>query len=376
MCRDDRGLLCGSRWCRVLLRVVYVGRSRCRRATRNDEHGQQRQRTYEHAGILSNGAVRMSKFFIIVDRAPVRARRVLLDLPFVLVLQGLPMASMQHEILVELFNNRPSLAAELLAESLEVPMPAYDEARIASIELTETQPAEYRADVVSVLYRNGKPVRVNIVEVQLRPDPDKPYVWPAYVAVSRERYRCNADLLVVAPDPAVATWCAQRIEMGTPGFVLEPPVLRKELIPQITDPSEAARRPELALLSAMAYGDSEQAPEIARAACSAFVELDDKRAGFYYDILYNSINEAARRALEAKMKGYEYTSPLMKKGIQMGRDEGMAHAVLTVLRARGIDVPEAMRQRVLAEKDHARLERWLERASVARTLADVLDEPS
>ncbi|MBK9261229.1 MAG: hypothetical protein IPM54_15665 [Polyangiaceae bacterium] len=302
------------------------------------------------------------------------------------------MASMRHEILVELFNNRPSLAAELLAESLHVPMPAYTEARIASIELTETQPAEYRADVVVVLYRDGKPVRVNIVEVQLRPDPDKPYVWPAYLAVSRERHRCHADLLVVAPDPAVATWCAQRIEIGTPGFVLEPPVLRRELIPQITDPSEAARRPELALLSAMAYGDSEQATEIAQAACSAFVELDDKRGGFYYDILYNSINEAARRALEVKMKGYEYTSPFMKKHIEMGRDEGLklgrdeglklgrdegfTQAVLTLLRLHGIDVPEATRQRMLAEKDQARLERWLERAAVAQTLAEVLDEPS
>jgi hypothetical protein len=199
------------------------------------------------------------------------------------------MVSMQHEVLVELFKNRPSLAAELLAES---------------------------------------------------------------------------------------PWCSQPIDIGVRGFVLQPPVLGRESIPKITDVAEALRRPELALLSAMAHGDTAEAHAIAEAASSAFAELDDKRSGFYQDILYNSINEAARHVLEAKMKGYEYTSPFMKKAIQEGRDEGMAHAVLTVLRARGINVPEATRHRMLAERDPVRLERWIERAVAASSVEEVLAEPS
>ncbi|APR81410.1 Hypothetical protein A7982_06759 [Minicystis rosea] len=67
-----------------------------------------------------------------------------------------------------------------------------------------------------------------------------------------------------------------------------------------------------------------------------------------------------------------------------GRDEGRAEGraeeasrnLLTVLRVRGIAVPEAVRDRILAQKDAARLERWLERAIVAASLAEVLDEPS
>ncbi len=293
------------------------------------------------------------------------------------------MPSIQHEILVELFKNRPSLAAELLTESLDIAMPAYQEARVLSTELTEVQPAAYRADVVVVLYRNDKPVRVNIVEVQLASDADKPYVWPAYLAVGREVYRCPADLLVVAPDPTVAKWCAQPIEMGVPGFVLRPPVLRRETIPQITDPVAAAQRPELALLSAMAYGDTAQAPMIAQAALGAIAQLEDKRSGFYYDILYNSINEAARYALEAKMKGYVYTSPFATKHIQIGREEGLkeglkiaARSVLTVLQMRNIEVPEAARQRILDEKEPSRIEHWLDRATSARSIAEVLDDPS
>jgi hypothetical protein len=39
---------------------------------------------------------------------------------------------MAHEILVDLFKNRPSLAAEILVEVLGLSLPEYTEARIAS----------------------------------------------------------------------------------------------------------------------------------------------------------------------------------------------------------------------------------------------------
>src|SRR5437588_5719939 len=110
------------------------------------------------------------------------------------------MPSMAHEILLDLFKNRPSLAPEILAEALGVSLPAYSEARLASIDLTEIQPAEYRADVVVVLLDHDIPVQVIIVEVQLAVDPRKRFSWPAYVAVSRAIQGLPADLLVVAPD--------------------------------------------------------------------------------------------------------------------------------------------------------------------------------
>jgi hypothetical protein len=39
-------------------------------------------------------------------------------------------------------------------------------------------------------------------------------------------------------------------------------------------------------------------------------------------------------------------------------------------------VPDAVRERILAEKDTDRLERWVERAIVAASVAEVIDEPS
>jgi hypothetical protein len=65
-----------------------------------------------------------------------------------------------------------------------------------------------------------------------------------------------------------------------------------------------------------------------------------------------------------------------KMGRDEGRTEGEARALLTVLRGRGIAVPEAARERILAEKDPERLERWLERAGLAASVAELLDEPS
>jgi hypothetical protein len=86
----------------------------------------------------------------------------------------------------------------------------------------------------------------------------------------------------------------------------------------------------------------------------------------------SSRSGAARRALEAMMKGYEYQSEFAKKYVT----EGDARALLTVLRGRGIDVPDAARDRILSEKDPQRLERWLEKAGISATVAEVLDEPS
>ena len=72
------------------------------------------------------------------------------------------------------------------------------------------------------------------------------------------------------------------------------------------------------------------------------------------------------------------------EGRKEGRDEGRVEGrvetragdVLTVLRVRGIAVPDAVRERVLGQKDPEKLERWLEKAIVAASLAEVLDEPS
>ena len=57
-----------------------------------------------------------------------------------------------------------------------------------------------------------------------------------------------------------------------------------------------------------------------------------------------------------------------------GRAEARADDVLTVLRVRGIAVSEAARKRILAQKNLQLLERWHEKAIVATSLREVIDD--
>jgi hypothetical protein len=65
-----------------------------------------------------------------------------------------------------------------------------------------------------------------------------------------------------------------------------------------------------------------------------------------------------------------------KDARRIGRTEEAAQAVLTVFRVRGLNVPDAVRERILAEKDPTQLERWLERAILAASVDEVFDEAS
>ena len=79
------------------------------------------------------------------------------------------MPSVTHEALVELFKNRPTLAAEMLQDALGQPVPAFTEARVESSDLTEVMPSDRRADVIVVLLvgEQQRPAMAIVVEVQL-----------------------------------------------------------------------------------------------------------------------------------------------------------------------------------------------------------------
>lgn len=189
------------------------------------------------------------------------------------------MPSTLHEILVQLFRNRPELAPELLREALHITLPVYSEARVESAELTDIQPAEYRADLVVLLY-NDQPVLGIVVEVQLSADERKRYAWPVYAVGLRARMRCLVCVLVFSPHQAVVRWASNAIDLGG-GNLFTPLVIGPSGVPVVTDTARACADPELAVLSAMAHGDSHDidlATQIAKAAITASLGLDPDRA--------------------------------------------------------------------------------------------------
>ena len=231
------------------------------------------------------------------------------------------MPSLEHESIAVLFRNRPSLAGEILRQVLGVAVPDYDKARVESSDLTEWNPAEFRADVVTV-YESDSPVMAMIVEVQRGRDPDKRWSWPAYVAGLCARMRCATLLLVICPDRTVGEWCAQPIELGHPGLTLKPLVLPPHRIPVVTDEREAAASPELAVLSAMAHGTEAGRHRIFRALLSAVgVMDDDDQADLYIDIVLMTLPAAPARELEDMMASgtYPYKSDFARRHFARGQ---------------------------------------------------------
>ncbi|WP_437965998.1 hypothetical protein WMF04_41235 [Sorangium sp. So ce260] len=284
------------------------------------------------------------------------------------------MPSITHEALVELFKNRPTLAAEMLQGALGQRIPAFQEARVESSDLTEIVPSARRADLVIVLVgARQRPAMGIVVEVQLGTDPDKPYVWPVYMTQTRAQHRCPTRLLVVTTDRAMARWCSRPIDTGHPGWTLRPLVLGPEGVPVVTDAEQAKAAPEVVVLSAMAHGQSEAGEAIGVAFLAAAAGLDEERRAVYGDLVLSSMNEAARRTLEAMMKsGYVFQSEFARSYVAKGKIEAKAQDVLAILEARGLDVPAEVRERVLASTDLAELDRWIRRAAVVSDARELL----
>lgn len=267
------------------------------------------------------------------------------------------MPSQQHEILVELFRNRPQLACELLERVARVRI-AEGVAELASSDLSQSLAVEYRADAVTVVRAHGRIEAATIVEVQLHNDRDKRRTWPLYVAALRARLHCPVALLVVAPDPAVARWARTPIPLGHPGFELRPIVVSFADLPRTTDRDLARAAPELGILSVMAHRDL----EVARVVASEVLALSEDKRQVYLDLIYSALPAAAETTLKEWLMhkhGYQYQSNVVREYIAQGREEGreqgMRAAILEFARGRLGTLPAAYEAAVLAIEAEAEL---------------------
>jgi hypothetical protein len=295
------------------------------------------------------------------------------------------MPSHLHEVLVSMFRDRPTLAADVLAGPLGVAVPAFTQAQASSGDLTDAVPTEYRADVVITLSANGAddnaggdPVLAVVVEAQLRVDPRKRRSWPAYVATLHARLGCPVALLVVCPSAAVAARCGEPIVFGEPPGVVTPLVLGPGQVPVVTDPVRARRNPELAVLSALAHGGGPDQRSVVEAVWAALEIVDHDHATLYADVLLTVLPAAARDYLEAHMAtttGHRYHSDFARRyfdqGEAKGEAKGEARAVLAFLDARGIEVPDELRERIVGCTDLEQLDTWVRRAATASTAQDL-----
>ena len=115
--------------------------------------------------------------------------------------------------------------------------------------------------------------------------------------------------------------------------------------------------------------------EIGHAALEGTRGLTDERSLLYSDLIYASLSEANRTAMEALMAAgkYEYQSDFAKTHQALGRAAGRAEAVLAVLDARGFVVSETDKARVLACTDAAILDRWIRNAATISSVEALFD---
>ncbi|MEV0621318.1 hypothetical protein AB0I81_48870 [Nonomuraea sp. NPDC050404] len=264
-----------------------------------------------------------------------------------------------------LFRNRPTLAVDLLCEVFDIDLPPE-----TLLEVAPPGPAE----VFFTVGRHHEPVHGVIVELQHTVSEEDRQVWARRSAALWLRLNCPVLVLVLAPDARVCDWAAQPVVTSLPGYVLHPLVVGPDQMLPIEDPSEAAECLELSVLSVLAHGRDRATVETFLAALSKVEECHGTR---YYEYAYRLASTDVRQVLEELMSSATWPvySPFAREHFTRGRltglSEGKARAVLAVLRARGVSMPDEALTAITSCTDQEQLDEWAHRAATALTIDEL-----
>ncbi len=286
------------------------------------------------------------------------------------------MPSGEHETPIALAKLDPGLVVWLLAHLFDVKVPDYDHARAQPTDVRVVVPRTYHADGM-LLFCDAvdDPVLAVVLEVQRGWDPGKRWMWKLYVAQLEVELTVNVALVVDCPDPAIARRYRGLFEGEWLSLLLRPFILTPHDVPLVVDVELARANPALAVFSAICHGGDADVDEMFPALAQALRALGPKNAILYHDIVLAGLPQAPRARWEAYMStttGSEFRSELLRDSDLRGQALGEARAVLTVLDARGVPVPEAVREQILACTDLAQLDTWLRRVAAAATADDVV----
>jgi hypothetical protein len=128
----------------------------------------------------------------------------------------------------------------------------------------------------------------------------------------------------------------------------------------------------------LAHGDDRGHPvaqRVAQAALHAALRLDEERSGDYISIVLRAVAPSVRAQLEEAMRLEQLGTPtdLELRLAARGEVRAKAQAVLAVLTARNLAVPDAVRERVLACQDTEQLDTWLIRAVHAQDAEELFE---
>jgi hypothetical protein len=294
----------------------------------------------------------------------------------------------EHESPIALAKLEPGVVTWLLTQVFGVKVPDYHHARARPTDVQTLVPRTYHADGMLLFCDAAdRPVSAVVLEVQRGWDEDKRWTWKLYVAQLEAELMVHAALVVYCPDPALARWYRNWFEVEVEGeklsLSLRPFIFTPQDVPLIVDEEVARVSPALVVLSALCRGGDSGVDAVFPALAVALRAVGANKAILYYDIVLAGLPRASAARWEEFMSvtvGNEYRSELFRKlvaegkakGKAEGKAEGESLAVLTVLEARGVPVPEAVREQILACTDLAQLDTWLRRAATAASADEVI----
>ncbi|MEU3280390.1 hypothetical protein [Streptomyces antibioticus] len=297
------------------------------------------------------------------------------------------MVGSSHEALHRIFQKDPELLTRALQEVLQVPFPRPYDFAAMNVDLTEIEPVERRVDTL-LRAETDEGSYVLVVESQGERDDRKRGSWPYCLSYLYEKYRCEPVLIVVTQSRATARWASQPIHLGvreTPSLTVRPFVLGSENVPLIATEQEARQDVPLAVLSAMTHGRGRKAPAILESLAAALKDVDRDNAAVFVQFVDSCLTDPqAQQMWRDLMTAMQYfwrhplAQEVREQGREQGREEGRAQeraqAILRTLKWRQIDVPDAVRDRILASTDFDELGTWLDRAYEVDTAHDLFSE--
>lgn len=149
-------------------------------------------------------------------------------------------------------------------------------------------------------------------------------------------------------------------------------------MPVITDPDEATADLALATLSAITHAKQPVIDGILKALSTALRDTPEAVADPIVEFVAQGLS-GSRRAVELwrNLMAVDlsfYKSWLSEEIRDEGRTERGAEDILVVLEARGIDIPDEIRERVTNCDDPDLLRRWLTRAAVAPSAEEIFTD--
>jgi hypothetical protein len=280
-----------------------------------------------------------------------------------------------HEIPLVLLTEQPERLSALLEALGYAALPASVTVRDS---LLRAQPPVGAPDLV--LGDDGEPW--TLLELQLDPDVAKEARWHLFVSLAADSAGRMCDLVVLTPSRAVAKWSHELRRTGPLGTVQ---VLRPVVI--LIGRTEAERLlkgpPELAAFAAWAvshrYG--RRAQEIVARALERVQELPERMRLRHEAAIIEMLNPALLRELTEPPVDLDdlisdKTRELVRTiedGRRKGVLQGLAVAVLDLLRLRNIEVDSDAEARVLGCRDQEQLRDWHTRAFRVERAADLFE---